>query len=277
MRKRNLIFFIFLAISFSSTNAQEVKVKKGDTLSQIANDYNISLREIMDANNLYSADKLRVGQIINLPKGAIKESSPIGLKYIVSKGDNIAKIASLYSIQENDIITINKLLNPDILYPGQVLLLPKEARKNISISSNFHIISKGETLYKISKHYNKSIEDLIAINSLEDPDNLSPGDKIFLKRPIKKQSNIQQLFQKDSINEWRQYGPLEINWSQWGPFEGSIIAPAIHKNGTPIYIAVNCNSSKLTWRGSNRKWEKWFTPTEDFEFTVLDQVCKNTK
>ena len=92
----------------------------------------------------------------------------------------------------------------------------------------FHILSKGETLYKIANHYKKSLKDLIAINNIEDPSNLKPGKKIILKRLKEKQSTKDFFSKSNSINDWRKYGPLEINWSQWDIFKGSQIAPAIH-------------------------------------------------
>ena len=131
--------------------------------------------------------------------------------------------------------------------------------------------------------------DLIKINRIENPSNISLGEKIFLKpkingdnnhsttNPEKKsgKANLLLTFQKNQKDEWRTFGPLDINWSKWQPFEGSLVAPAVHQNGKPIIIAINCNSTKLTWGGSKSRWERWLTPIEQFEFNILDQACDN--
>ncbi len=294
MKKITVILFILLSILESPSKSQEIEVREGNTLSQIANDYNVTVRSLMDANQLYNADKLEIGQKLKLPDGAINRKHLGHVKHIVSSGENINKIATLYSIKKRDIVEINDLINPDLLYPGQVLFLPKEATKTITSESDFHVVSKGETLYKVSKYYGKSVKDLIEINNIEDPNNLKPGTKLHLKSykaiiPEGKTSTNNKLvrngegekltlsIKKNNIDEWRKYGPLEINWSQWEAFEGSLIAPAINNNGKPLLIAVNCNSSRLTWRDPNSNWKKWLTPIKDFEYNLLDQLCENSK
>lgn len=60
-------------------------VKKGDSLYSIANNYNISVEELKDLNNLTS-NILQIGQVLNLP---IKETPSEYEVYIVKKGDTV--------------------------------------------------------------------------------------------------------------------------------------------------------------------------------------------
>ncbi len=90
------------------------------------------------------------------------------------------------------------------------------------------------------------------------------------------QTNLTFSTKKNSNYEWRRYGTLEVNLSKWEDFEGSVVTPAINKSGKPLLIAINCKSSKLTWRGSKGDWKKWFSPIDDYEFKLLDQLCENT-
>ena len=123
MKKNTLIFLFFIAIYQLPLRAQQIIIIEGDTLSKIANDYNISVSSIIDANKLDNADQLSVGQKIDLPKGAIRESLSKNIKHIVSKGETISYISKKYSVNKNDIIYLNNLKNPDLLYPGQTLFL----------------------------------------------------------------------------------------------------------------------------------------------------------
>lgn len=53
-----------------------IKVKSGDTLSQIAKKYSTSVRQLMAANpGIKNANQIRVGQTIKLPKEVITGSS----------------------------------------------------------------------------------------------------------------------------------------------------------------------------------------------------------
>ncbi len=294
--KRTILSLLFvLSIAQSPSKAEEIIIQPGDTLSEIANNYGISVRKIMDLNKLYNADNLEIGQKIILPTNARRYNSEGKVKHTVLPGENIGKIAKMYRIQKKDILNINNIYDPDILYPGQILILPKEAMQINKAQANkksFHIISKGETLYKVADYYNKKVEDLIAINRISNPNSIKPGDKIFLGKHNQKTSsnvgdssnilkknksnNLALSFKRNSIDEWRKYGPLEINWTKWKVFEGSLVAPAINNNGKPLLLAVNCTSSKLTWRASKDNWKKWFLPKKDFEFNLIDDLCINS-
>jgi len=45
--------------------------------------------------------------------------------YVVKKGDSVYKIAKRFGTTMEAIIVANKLHNPSLIYPGQVLLIPK--------------------------------------------------------------------------------------------------------------------------------------------------------
>lgn len=55
---------------------KDVTVRSGDTLSDIAKEFNTSVRQMMAANpGIKNADKIRVGQVLKLPKEVITGSS----------------------------------------------------------------------------------------------------------------------------------------------------------------------------------------------------------
>lgn len=45
----------------------------------------------------------------------------------------------------------------------------------------YHIVQKGETLYKIAKNYNISVEELMKLNSLSETSIIFAGQKIKVK------------------------------------------------------------------------------------------------
>ena len=92
-------------------------VKSGDTLYSIANKNNISVQDLMMANNLKS-NLLSVNQQLIIPK---KTNSTIN--YTVKKGDSLWKIARLYDTTVSVIRDLNNLTS-DLLSIGQVLKLP---------------------------------------------------------------------------------------------------------------------------------------------------------
>ena len=91
-------------------------VREGDTLSQIAEMFNVTVNTIKWSNNLTS-NKLKVGDtLVILPIS--------GVKVTVAKGDTIASIAKKYKGDENEIIAYNNLQKGESLAVGSVIIVP---------------------------------------------------------------------------------------------------------------------------------------------------------
>lgn len=104
-------------------------VKKGDSVSSIANQFNISVETIIWANGI-SEKKLKLGQKIKI--------LPIsGLAHEVAIGESLAEIADFYSANEKEIVDFNDLSNNPI-NPGQVIIIPngKITSLNMNKSEN---------------------------------------------------------------------------------------------------------------------------------------------
>ncbi len=56
------------------------------------------------------------GQYLSEPEG--------GRKHVVSPGDTLWKISRMYGVTVNAIVQANNIANPDILTPGQVIIIP---------------------------------------------------------------------------------------------------------------------------------------------------------
>ena len=88
-------------------------VKKGDTLYNISNKYNISQSELMDYNDLTN-NILSIGQILKIPS--------ITNRYIVKQGDSLYSIAKKFNKSVDEIKNKNNLTST-LLSIGQVLII----------------------------------------------------------------------------------------------------------------------------------------------------------
>lgn len=98
--------------------------------------------------------------------------------HTVQKGESVWKIAKAYSVTTDDILSVNPEAKTEIK-PGQVL---KVIVKNKKVEYQNHTVAKCESLYKIAKKYNVSIESIKEAN----PDlgeKIKPGQ--VLKIPVK--------------------------------------------------------------------------------------------
>ncbi len=92
-------------------------VKKGDTPSKIAENFNISLATLLWANKLTTKSYIRPGQKL--------EILPVsGIKHTVRKGETILTIARKYKTEADKIIEFNNLPADAFIKVGQQLIIP---------------------------------------------------------------------------------------------------------------------------------------------------------
>jgi len=74
--------------------------------------------------------------------------------------------------------------------------------------------------------------------------------------------------------DWRSYGPLQVDWSNWQSMGGSYVAPTLNGDGKPVYLAVNCGARKLNATSQSGQWKSWDAPQTDFEEQLISDICK---
>jgi LysM repeat protein len=74
--------------------------------------------------------------------------------------------------------------------------------------------------------------------------------------------------------DWRSYGPLQVDWANWQPMAGSYVAPSLNSEGQPLYLAINCSARRLNATGQSGTWKTWDAPQSDFEEQLISDLCK---
>ena len=150
-----------------NNNYQEYIVLQGDTLSKIANQYDVSVNDLISFNELPTTI-LKINQIIKIP-----QNNKNNLIYTVKKGDTLYKIANDFETSVNSIKKLNNL-NSNLLNIGQDLIIPP---KNIVEETDFIVyqVKPNDTLYSIAKKYNTTPDEIKHNNNLVN-DNLIIGD-----------------------------------------------------------------------------------------------------
>ena len=99
---------------------QTHRVKKGETLSEIARNYGTTARELMKHNNLQSS-KIKANQILRIPSSSSSTSSNI-LYHEVRSGETLWGISKRYRVSVKALEEHNDVA--DGLHPGDRLLIP---------------------------------------------------------------------------------------------------------------------------------------------------------
>jgi LysM repeat protein len=104
-----------------TTRPSTYRVKSGDTVTQIAKRFGLSITAIAKLNNLGPKSLIRVGQVIklvgNTPPDIDAES------YRVKPGDTLSGIASRHKLTLSELTSINRISSSTLIYPGQVLII----------------------------------------------------------------------------------------------------------------------------------------------------------
>lgn len=203
------------------TGSNMYVVQSGDSLYKIANQYGITVDELVAANNL-SSNILNIGQILVIP---IKEEiAPSEYEiYTVKSGDSLYKIANQFGVTTYAIIELNNL-STTLLKINQQLLIPK----SVISEENIYIVQKGDSLYSIGLKYGLTVDELKKANNLSN-NNLSIGQELYIpgleieeeKEPVS--NEITYVVQKGdslwsiakkyniSVNELKEYNNLTNN------------------------------------------------------------------
>ena len=108
-----------------SVNTDYVVVKPGDTLSEIALEYNTSYQYLAKINNIANPNLIFVGQRIYVPT---LQNSNIGdtshVLYVVKRGNTLTQISRLYGVSIESIVTLNGIRNPNLIFAGEILRIP---------------------------------------------------------------------------------------------------------------------------------------------------------
>ncbi len=127
-------------------------VHEGDTLSQIAEMFNVTVNTIKWGNDLKS-NTLKVGEtLVILPIS--------GVRHTVEKGDTIDSLAKKYKGDKEEIIAYNNLSSDQKLEIGSVVIIPDGEVVPIvtsSVSSGSKAVSSGSGLKEYVGYYLRPI------------------------------------------------------------------------------------------------------------------------
>jgi membrane-bound lytic murein transglycosylase D len=105
------------------------QVRRGDSLSVIAQRFGVSQGELTRTNGLRNRNSLHVGQVLKIPGSGVS-STPAApapaFEYRVKQGDNLSKIAKQHAVSVHEITALNGLRNGNHLQAGQRLRIPGE-------------------------------------------------------------------------------------------------------------------------------------------------------
>lgn len=100
-------------------------VKKGDTLYELSQKYNVPLEKLIEANpQIANPDQLTLGEKVKIPAGAVQVEGE-GYKHVAKQGDTLWKLSKAWGIPLQTLINANpQISDPNVLKAGDIVLIP---------------------------------------------------------------------------------------------------------------------------------------------------------
>jgi len=453
--------------SRGSSRGGTITVRDGDTLSGIADRAGISVNRLMRLNGISDPDKLSLGQTLVVSgsggSGYSSQAAPAKplptAPYTVKKGETVSELAERFGTTTNRLLQLNNISDPKLLVAGKRIAIPgrpttapasgprgSAAPAAGTSKTSEYVVQSGESLSHIADRYNTSVDRLVALNKLGDPDFVVAGTRIKLQAPpapkpapkqaakpapkpkpqpkpavqtaakpkptatvqaaakpvvetkpfavekpvvaTKPVSETKPVAQAKPVAEtkpvaeakpapaatkpvvasqpaattvkaatttatattatatavtttatttavkpvattpspkteatpkaeatakapkteakpaqttpaqtttvasrpraastspttaklansdWRNYGPLQVDWANWQSMGGSYVAPTLNGKGQPLYLAINCGARKLNTTNQSGQWKSWEAPQADYEEQLVSDLCK---
>lgn len=104
------------------------------------------------------------------------------IDYTVAAGDTLFGIAHKYHVTLSEILAMNTIPDPNLIYPGQIIKIRIRDDRRQADTYRIYYVQPGDTLSGIAKRYNTTADALALINHLPDPNLIYPGQIIKLPR-----------------------------------------------------------------------------------------------
>lgn len=128
--------------------------------------------------NIFLSDTSEIPNTAN-PNDSINTETN---SYIVQTGDTLSEIASRYGTTVQELVAINHLANPNLIFPGETLRVTtnstvhgSETRGTGSIT---YTVQRGNTLSQIANAYGVTVSHIVEMNNLQNPNLIYPGEKL---------------------------------------------------------------------------------------------------
>ena len=154
-------------------------VKSGDTLSKIAREYGTTVNNIVSLNpSITNPNLIYPGEQFTISINNNTSSS--SLVYTVVKGDTLSEIAVRYDTTVSKLVIDNNISNPNLIYPGQRLVIYKGNTTNLGNECGkvLYTIKRGDTLSEIAIRYDTTVNEIATLNNISNPNLIYAGNII---------------------------------------------------------------------------------------------------
>ena len=181
-------------------------VQYGDTLTSIAARFGVPLQTLMQANGYVPYYGMYVGRQVYLPYSAARNYSPMyappaygqnyynpyapaaappantagTITYTVLPGDTLFSIARRFGVSVSDIMTLNNIYNPNLIFAYTTLRIPSASGSPPPTGYITYIVQYGDTLTRIALRFRTTVYAIVIANNIPNPNLIYAGQRLLI-------------------------------------------------------------------------------------------------
>jgi LysM repeat protein len=126
--------------------------------------------------------------VVSYPAGTTITTVTTYTSYTVRAGDNLSAIAQRYSTTAQAIMSANAIANPDLLYVGQLLTIPRTRTTIVQprvqtvpvVSGRVYIVQPGDNLFSIGARFGRDVWAIAKRNGILDLNAIYIGQPLII-------------------------------------------------------------------------------------------------
>lgn len=148
----------------SAIDPIQYTVKRGDTISEIAEEFGLLIDTIISYNNISDVRSFYAGTILYIP-ALDRESAIDGVAYTVKRGDTLVEIAERHGVELKPILDANQLAT-DVIQPGDRLFIPDARMSNFELRRALGTLFIAPVAGRLTSRFGMRIDPISEKNSM---------------------------------------------------------------------------------------------------------------
>jgi LysM repeat protein len=184
-----------LLLSTPTRGADEIVVRRGDTLSGIAAAHGLTVADLVRWNQIPNPRLIFPGQhlVLHAPPTPPVPTPPLApVTHVVARGETLSGIAGRFGTTVRALAAANDIANPSFIRTGQRLVIPGTVAATQSVApasvspppavalGRVHVVARGETLIGIAGRYGVTVSALASANQISNPSFIRTGQHLTI-------------------------------------------------------------------------------------------------
>ena len=165
----------------AGTGGDTYTVQRGDTLSEIAARFGTTVNELVRLNNIADRDLIYPGQVLIIRESGGSTPPSGATTYTVQRNDNLTEIAARFGTTVAELVRLNNIANPNLIYPGQVLIIRESGGSTPPSGATTYTVQRNDNLTEIAARFGTTVAELVRLNNISNPNLIYPGQVLIIR------------------------------------------------------------------------------------------------